>query len=82
MSKRLQVMIGDEEFNMIRALAKQQRISVAEWVRQALRKARQSQPQMNTKRKLGAVRSAIGYEYPTADIDQMLGEIESGYGTE
>jgi hypothetical protein len=82
MSKRLQVMIGDEEFNMIHTLAKQQRISVAEWVRRALQKYRQSQPQIDAKRKLGAIRSAIGYEYPTADIDQMLGEIEAGYGRE
>ena len=82
MSKRLQVMIGDEEFNMIRALAEQQRISIAEWVRRALQKAGQSQPRMDSKRKHGAVRSAIGYDFPTADINQMLGEIESGYGVE
>lgn len=82
MSKRLQVMIGDEEFDLIRALAKKQKISLAEWVRRALDKARQSQPHVDSNRKLEAIRSAIGYDFPTADIDQMLGEIESGYGTE
>ena len=30
-------------------------------------------------RKLAAVRAAVGHEFPTADIDAMLEEIESGY---
>ena len=78
----MQVLIEDEEFREIKALARQNKVSVAEWVRQALRAARQAQPQIETQRKLEAVRSAICYNFPTADIDQMLGEIESGYGTE
>ena len=81
MSKRLQVIITDEELREIRALAKREKVSVAEWVRQALRKARQAQPGIEARRKLEAIRTAIGYDFPTADIDQMLGEIESGYGT-
>jgi hypothetical protein len=80
MSKRLQVMITDDELREIQALARREKLSVAEWVRRALRKARQTQPRIGVQRKLEAVRSAITYEYPTADIDRMLGEIESGYG--
>ncbi len=30
--------------------------------------------------KLRAVRAASRHEFPTADIDEMLGEIERGYG--
>ena len=81
MSKRLQVIIDDDEFTAIRKLAAQQKISVAEWVRKALQKARQSQPSKDANRKLEAIRAAVRYDFPTGDIDQMLGEIESGYGT-
>ena len=81
MSKRLQVIIDDDEFTAIRKLAAQQKISVAEWVRKAIQKARQSQPSKDANRKLEAIRAAVRYDFPTGDIDQMLGEIESGYGT-
>jgi hypothetical protein len=37
---------------------------------------------MDTARKLEAVRAAVTHEYPTADIDTMLAEIERGYSGE
>lgn len=46
-----------------------------EWVRQALRAA----PEGDPKKKLAAVRAAARHEFPTADIGQMLAEIERGY---
>lgn len=82
MSKRLQVMIDEEDLKEIRCLADQQRISVAEWVRRALQAAKNTQPKASKQRKLESVRTALQYEFPSADIDQMIGEIESGYGTE
>lgn len=82
MSKRLQVIVDEEELVAIQKMAEQQKISVAEWVRRALRNARQTQPSKDANRKLEAIRSAARYDFPTADIDQMLGEIESGYGSE
>jgi hypothetical protein len=33
----------------------------------------------DTERKLAAVQAAVRHEYPTADIGQLLAEIESGY---
>ena len=53
-------------------------MSVAEWVRQALRSARQSEPLREVGEKLEVVRAAVRHSYPTRDIDQMLGEIERG----
>jgi len=52
---------------------------VAEWVRQALRTARKDEPAIDSKRKLHVVREAARGAYPTADIRQMLTEIEHGY---
>jgi predicted 2-oxoglutarate/Fe(II)-dependent dioxygenase YbiX len=79
MSKRLQVLLDDEEMQEIKRLARQQRTSVAEWVRRALRSARQRQPGMNKEKKVQVVREAVRHSYPTADIEELLREIESGY---
>ena len=75
-------MIPDSELREIQALARRETVSVAEWVRRALRAARQSQPGTDAQRKLEAVRSAVRCDFPTADIDRMLEEIESGYGAQ
>lgn len=79
MSKRLQVVLEEDEYREIQRTARRRRMSVSEWVRQALRRARQSEPAVDAGRKLEAVRTAAGHEYPTADIEQMLQEIERGY---
>ena len=59
-------------------------MTVAEWVRQALRVARAGAPVEHPKRKLMIVREAYRSDYPTADIHQVeetelgrLGESES-----
>jgi hypothetical protein len=49
------------------------------WVRRVLREARMRQPVNEPEAKLKAVRKASRYMFPTADIEQMLGEIEQGY---
>ena len=79
MTTRLQVLLEDAEIAEIRRVAKRHRLTVAEWVRQALRRARRDEPTTDPKRKLAAVREAARGDYPTADIDRMLTEIEIGY---
>ena len=81
MSQRLQVLLDEEEFAEIRRVARRHRMTVAEWVRQALRAARRDEPVEEPKRKLAAVREAARGSYPTADIATMLAEIERGYAT-
>ncbi len=80
MSKRLQVVLKDEEFEQLREVAREQGMTVSEWVRQVLRKARSERPAVDRARKLAAVRAAARHDFPTADIDEMLNEIERGYG--
>ncbi len=79
MSKRLQVLLPDEELQDIQRLAKRERLTVGEWVRRALREARASRPVSEPESKLKAVRRAAKYSFATADIAQMLSEIERGY---
>jgi hypothetical protein len=79
MSKRLQVIIEEAEYRAIRKHAKRRGLTVAAWVRSALRTARDQQPAGDADRKLAAVRAATECSFPTADIDDMLAEIERGY---
>lgn len=79
MSKRLQVLLDESELAKIRNLARRQRLTTAEWVRQALRGAQRAEPGTDARKKLTTVRAAVDHAFPTADIDQMLAEIERGY---
>ncbi len=80
MSIRLQVVMEDAELESIRAVAREQGMTVSQWVRETLRQARRKVSGGNAERKLSAVRAADRHAYPTADIDQMVAEIERGYG--
>jgi hypothetical protein len=82
MSKRLQVLLKDPEYREIQDAAQSRNMSVAEWVRQALSLVRRSEPSGSTGKKLDAIRAAARLEYPTADIDRMLAEIERGYSAD
>jgi hypothetical protein len=81
MSKRLQVLVEDNELAEIQRTARRNRLTTAEWVRQALRDARKTQPSSDPGRKLAAVRAAARNSFPTADIGEMLRQIEQGYGS-
>ena len=79
MSKRLQVLLKESELREIQRVARAQRVTVAEWVRQALRSARRQEPTAEIGKKIDAVRAAALHSYPAADIGRMLREIERGY---
>jgi hypothetical protein len=80
MSKRLQVLFEEDELEELQEIARKHRMTLAEWVRQALREARRQQPRRSATSKRQAVRRAMEHDFPTADIDEMLSEIERGYG--
>ena len=79
MDGRLQVVMDARELAEIQRFARQQRMTTAEWVRQALRAARKATPAGDVRKKLTAVRAAAHHAFPAPDIDQMLREIEKGY---
>jgi hypothetical protein len=82
MAKRLQVIVQDPEYRDIQRAARLRRMSIAEWVRQALVQARKSEPSREVAAKLDVIRAAVRMDFPTADIDRMLEEIEQGYGSD
>lgn len=81
MAKRLQVIIQEPEYREIQRAARSRRMSIAEWVRQALVLARRREPVGGANKKLEIIRAAARYDFPVGDIDDMLAEIERGYGT-
>lgn len=81
MAKRLQVILQDPEYREIQKMARTRKMSLAEWVRQALDLARRREPLGAAAKKLEVIRAAAKHDYPTGDIATMLAEIEKGYGT-
>ena len=69
----------DQEMKEIQRLARSERVTVGEWVRRTLREARMRKPVNDAETKLNAVRRGAEFAFPTADVDQMLREIERGY---
>jgi hypothetical protein len=81
MAKRLQVIVRDPEYREIQRMARSRHMSIAEWVRQALDLARRREPITDVGKKLEVIRAAVRHDYPSGDIEDMLAEIESGYGS-
>lgn len=79
MTKRLQVLLDDDELADIQRHARQRHQTTAAWVRDALRTARERAQDENTARILRVIEETSQYSHPVGDIEQMLEEIERGY---
>jgi hypothetical protein len=81
MSKRLQVVIGDEDLERYSRTAEAAGLSLSEWARQALRVAEREMSGGDVEAKLTVIRRAVSREAPgrEVDIEQMLAETEAGY---
>jgi hypothetical protein len=79
MTKRLQVLLDDDELREIQRIARRERLTTAEWVRQSLRRARSAEAGGDTVKKLDAVRAAARHAFPTGELDELLADIERGY---
>ena len=77
MTKRLQVLLDEDEYEAVKATALAKQMTVAEWVRQTLRRGTLTSPQA-IEAKLRAIKEASRHNYSTADIDVMLQEMEAG----
>jgi hypothetical protein len=80
MSKRLQVVVEDADFERYRRTAQAQGINISEWVRQALRVAERERSSGDVEAKLAAIRKAVSHRSGgrEVDIDTMLAETEAG----
>lgn len=73
------MILQDPDYLEIQRMARSRRMSIAEWVRQALELARRREPLGGIGKKLEVIRAASRHEYPVSDIGGMLAEIEKGY---
>ncbi len=80
MSKRLQVVLDDSDYRDLERWARRQRTTVSAVVRRAIRELQRSEPTREPQRKLQVVREAARHSYPAPEVEQMLAEIERGYG--
>jgi hypothetical protein len=74
-----QVLLADPDYREIQRVARSRRMSVAEWVRQALDIARRQEPVGAIGKKLDSIHIAVRHEFPSGDMEDILAEIESGY---
>lgn len=81
MAKRLQVILSDADYRAVQRAARSRDMSIAEWVRQTLLQARRREPLGAIGKKLEIVRTASRFDFPSGDIDRILHEVETGYGS-
>jgi hypothetical protein len=78
-SRRLQVVVSDDELRCYEQAAGALGLRLSAWVRQALGQSARSVATGDAEAKLEAVRRAYTHSFPAPDIDMMLEEIERGY---
>jgi hypothetical protein len=78
MSKRLQVVVRDEELERFARTADSAGLTLSEWARQALRAADRTQSSGDVEAKLAVIREAVGYETGgrEVDIEDMIAQSE------
>lgn len=79
MSKRLQVLVTDEEMRLVKEMAAASHVSSGQWVRQLIRQATERRSPKTYEERMRLTLEAAKFNLPTCDIDQMNREIEEGY---
>jgi hypothetical protein len=79
MSKRLQVVVGDEDLERYARTADAMGLTLSEWARQALRAAEREQSNGDVEAKLALIRKATSNRTGgrEVDIEKMLAETEA-----
>lgn len=74
----LRTLLDDREVREIQRVARDEDLAVSEWVHQALLSARKKRQEEDIATKIQAVRGGAVHDYPTDDIEVMLGDISRG----
>ena len=78
-AKRIcQISLDDEEYAHVAHIASHRKITVEQWVEELVRRE-MTDYRRRTKGLENVIKEAAQHNIPTADIEQMLREIESGY---
>ena len=80
MSKRLQVVMPDDEYRLITRVARRQGKPVSQVVRETLRLSLAEESEVDPEQRIAAVLRFARFSGPTGGIDRLLREIERGRG--
>jgi hypothetical protein len=78
MSKRLQIVMPDDEYRAVARAAKQRGKPISQLVRESLRQAVAEDAEQDPDKRIAAVLRFARFSGPTGDIDQLIDEIERG----
>ena len=73
------MVLSDDEFEELQRVARSEGSTVSDLVRRALRQSRNAQATGDMDTKLAVLRAAVRHNFPTADIEDVLADIEHGY---
>jgi hypothetical protein len=79
MSKRLQVVVKEDDLQRYERSAQASGQTLSEWARQAMNTAERQTSSGDVEAKLAVIRKAATYNFPVSDIDTMLAENELRY---
>lgn len=78
MSKRLQILLPEKEFNELRKVCKKHAVTVAEWVRASIRTSLESSRPIPVEQRIETLLKFAENRGPTGEIDEILSAIEKG----
>ena len=78
MSKRLQIVVPDDEYRAVVRAARRRGKPVAQLVRESLRRTLSEEEAPDPEQQIARILRFARFEGPTGDIEQMLADIERG----
>lgn len=75
----MQVLVDAAELKRMQRIARARGLTLAGWVRAALREATRQVPDKSAERKFAHLRAALRHDFPAPDVEEMLADIERGY---
>ncbi len=78
MSKRLQVLFPDNEFNEIQKISQLNKQTIAQWVRDSIRSVIIKNSLLSPEKKIAKLLKYTKYSGPAGEIHEILKQIEKG----
>jgi hypothetical protein len=80
MSKRLQILMPDDEYRAVARAARRRGTPISQLVRDSLRRTLSETDEQDPEQRIAAVLRYARFNGPTGDIEDILADIERGRG--
>lgn len=77
MSKRLQVLLPDDEYRVLAGFCRRQGKTLAEWVRKVIRENLTQTQAEDSEKQTAKILKYARYNGPTGDIEDILSQVQS-----